>query len=203
MIFGSKKKDVTGKPAPAAGEAAPKSKGESASPTNGGPQAKGAAGAGRKIRPRDLRQLRMAQSFSQVVAVLMRDPVYKNLRLSDLETMVLPPIMAGQFRVAHAATHQGKKQTSPFVPIAVALWARVSPAIDKKLSEQLDKPMQLPANAWASGDICWLITVAGDPRAVPKFLEQLQEKEFKGQQVKLRARDKDGKVVVRTLGKAA
>ena len=63
--------------------------------------------------------------------------------------------------------------------------------------------MTLPASQWASGNIVWLMAVAGDHRALPTFLKQLEEKEFKGKEVKLRARGTDGKVVVKTLGKAA
>ena len=42
----------------------------------------------------------MAQTFAQIVAVLMRDANFRNLRLTDLEWLVLPPVMAGQFRLA-------------------------------------------------------------------------------------------------------
>src|SRR5262245_27187607 len=52
--------------------------------------------------PPAARQMRLPQSFAQIVAVLMRDPGYKSLRVTDLEWLVLPPIMAGQFRLAHA-----------------------------------------------------------------------------------------------------
>jgi cytolysin-activating lysine-acyltransferase len=147
----------------------------------------------------------MAQTFAQVVAVLMRDPNFRNLRVADLEWLVIPPIMAGQFRLAHGVTQPGAgkaEQGGIAVPVAVALWARVSPAIDKAFSENLDKPMQLRPNQWASGDILWLMATAGDPRAVPPFLKQLGETTFKGQHVKMRMRGSDGKVVVRVLGQA-
>jgi len=81
---------------------------------------------------------RMAQSFAQVVAVLMRDPQFRNLRVVDLEWLVLPPIMAGQFRVGHASRQPeaGKAQRGGVaIPVAVALWARVSPQIDQRLAE--------------------------------------------------------------------
>ena len=58
-------------------------------------------------RPRDARQARMAQSFAQIVAVLMRDPNFRNMRLADLEWLVLPPVMAGQFRLAQVPMPQG------------------------------------------------------------------------------------------------
>jgi hemolysin-activating ACP:hemolysin acyltransferase len=85
----------------------------------------------------------------------------------------------------------------------VALWARVSDAIDKGLSESLDKPVRLKAGDWACGDNVWLMAVAGDKNAVPKFLEQLAQTQFKGQRVKMRLRGPDNKVVVKTLGQAA
>jgi cytolysin-activating lysine-acyltransferase len=167
----------------------------------------GARGApARTRRPAETRQARFGQSFSQIIAVLMRDQNFKNMRIADLEWLVLPPVMAGQFRLAHmpAPPRPGEKPKSDeksgvLVPVAVALWARVSPQIDKGLSENLDKPVRLRTNQWASGNIIWLMAVAGDRRAIPKFLEQLKEKEFKGQEVKMRANAGEGKVVVKTL----
>ncbi len=79
------------------------------------PQATDAAAAApnQPIRPRDARQIRIAQSFAQVVAVLMRDPNFKKLPLADLEWLVLPPLMAGQFRLAHMQTQQPGNDKQP------------------------------------------------------------------------------------------
>ena len=158
------------------------------------------------VRPRDARQSRLAQTFAQVVAVLMRDPNFKKLTLADLEWLVLPPLMAGQFRLAHMQQPQPgneKQEAGMLVPVAVALWARVSPAIDKRLSENLDEAVRLQPNEWASGDKLWLMVAAGDPRTVPSFVQQLEKTEFKDKQVKLRRRGADGKVAVATLGTGA
>ena len=153
-------------------------------------------------RPRAAPQSRMAQAFSQIVAVLMRDPGYRNLRIADLEHLVLPPVMAGQFRLALGTRmpDAGKaQQGSIHVPVAVALWARVSSQVNKGLSENLDKPVWLRPSEWTSGDIVWLMAAAGQPGALPEFLKQLAEKQFKGQQVKMRLGKSDGKFVVQTL----
>ena len=155
------------------------------------------------VKPRDARHARMSQSFSQVVAVLMRDANFRNLRLADLEWLVLPAIMSGQFKLGHARAQPGadkSKDGGTFIPVAVAMWARVSPAIDKAMSENLDKPVRLKANQWMSGDIPWLIAVAGDQRMIPTFLKQLSMEEFKGKHVKMRARTPDGGVSLKTLG---
>ncbi len=136
-----------------------------------------------------------ARDFSQVVAVLMRAPNYKNLRISDLEWLVIPPLLAGQCRTALSRF----SKDGPFVPVAAALWARVSPSVDKRLSEELDKPPLLRASEWTSGDIIWLITLAGEPKALAEFLPQLQKADFNGRPVKMRVQMADGKTVVQTL----
>ena len=178
----------------------------------GGPRPQVAA-AGTATRPRDARQLRLGRSFAQVVAVLMRDRNFRQMRLADLEWLVLPPLMAGQFRLAQMPAPppkgekpagEGKDQAGAgpgvLVPIAVALWARVSANTDKALQGNLDKQARLHPADWASGDNIWLIAVAGDKRAIPKFIEQLYLAEFKGKLVKMRMRGADGKAVVRTMG---
>jgi hemolysin-activating ACP:hemolysin acyltransferase len=161
------------------------------------------------MRPSEAHHDRMTQSFANVVAVLMRDPGFRNLRLADLEWLVLPPILSGQWRLAHSSAQppsakpgDAKPESRMLVPVAVALWASVSPEIDKRLSENLDKPMKLRPNEWLTGNIPWLVAVAADRRAFPKFLKQLEENEFKGKQVKLRANGPDGKVVVKMLSQS-
>lgn len=188
---------VTGKklPEPPLSGVAMRANGIQTPPTSGTPPAT-------KTLPREARQARFAQAFSHIIAVLMRDANYRNLRLAELEWLVVPPVMAGQWRLAHAKAPSGDKsdQSGIYVPVAVALWARVSPAIDKRLSENLDKQLQLRANEWVSGDNVWLIAAAGNPKTVATFLKQLGETDFKGQLVKMRARGPDGTVVIKTLG---
>lgn len=144
----------------------------------------------------------MAQAFAQVVAVLMRDANFRNLRVGDLEWLVLPPILAGQFKLGHAARPAEEKVRQPGVriPITVALWARVSADIDKRFSEERDKPMQLRPNQWASGDHIWIMATAGDRRAMPHFLKEMAQTVFKDQQVKMRVGGGDGKVAIKVLG---
>ena len=161
-------------------------------------------------RPRDSGQERMGQSFAQVVAVLMRDRNFRTLRLSELETLVLPAIMSGQCRIAQApqpsptAGKSGAEGRGVLLPIGVALWASVSAAVDKRLSESVDKPsFGLMPNEWASGNNLWLIAVAGDPRAMPTFLKKLGENEFKGRPVKMRSMGPDAKPIVKMLETAA
>lgn len=151
--------------------------------------------------PEAVRLARYAQNFANIVAVLMRDPGFQNLRLADLEWLVLPAIMSGQWRLAQSKIGPDGKVADDGVlfPSAVALWASVSPEIDQRLSENLDKPLLLKSHEWLSGDVLWLVAAAGDRKVVPAFLKQLAATDFKGKQVKARVTGPDGKIVVRTL----
>jgi len=206
MIWG-KGKDSKAKSANGVADSpAPQPKTSSAAaPAPPPPAAKAPAGdganaklSGIKARTSAAQTSKFAQLFSQAVAVLMRDPNYKNLPLHELE-FLLPPIMTGQCAVANAKA----AEDGPYLPVAVALWAHVSPAVDTRLSENLDKPIAMKANEWTSGSIPWLITVAGSPKALPGFVKQLCEKQFKGQKVKMRAADKAGKRSVQILSAEA
>jgi cytolysin-activating lysine-acyltransferase len=143
-----------------------------------------------------------AENFSQIAAVMMRDRNFRNTRLGELEWLLLPPLLAGQWRlgkVSASVPNADPKAGVTLVPAAMALWARVSPAVDERLAKDLDKPLLLKPNEWTSGDILWLIAVAGDPRAMPRFLVSLRDREFKDKTVKLRAGGPDKKPVVMNL----
>lgn len=174
-----------------------------------------------QVRPREARQARFARSFAQVVAVLMRDPNFRTMPLADLEWLVLPAVMSGQFRVAEAPASLGPDKATDkatdkardkapdkaktggvLVPVAVALWARVSGEIDKALAGSLDRPVRLKPHQWASGEHVWLVAVAGDRRAVPKLIERIASTELKGQRIKMRVKGTGNTVVVKTLGEA-
>jgi cytolysin-activating lysine-acyltransferase len=170
-----------------------------------------------QVRPREARQARFARSFAQVVAVLMRDPNFRTMPLADLEWLVLPAVMSGQFRVAEAPASLGpgkgpdkaadkapdKTRTGGvLVPVAVALWARVSGEIDKALAGSLDQPVRLKPHQWASGEHVWLVAVAGDRRAVPKLIDEIARTDLKGQRIKMRVKGTGNTVVVKTLGEA-
>ena len=140
--------------------------------------------------------IRQSVAFAQIVTVLMRSPRYRHYTLGDLEWLVVPALATGQWRVLGAQS----KQNGVSIPVAVALWARVSPEVDKKLSENLHVPIRLRPDEWKSGDILWLVDAVGDPRAVPQVLKQLLETSFKGREAKVRAAGEDGKITVRKLG---
>lgn len=159
----------------------------------------------RALHPRERQEARYAFAFSQIVAVLMRDPSFRKLRIAELEWLVVPAVLTGQWKLAHMRSEEidkvnGERRLGNLaMPVAVALWANVSAEVDTRLAEEFDKPAVLRADEWSSGDRLWLIAVAGEPRAFPRFLKALEETEFKDRVVKVRSRGPDNKVVVTTL----
>ena len=159
--------------------------------------AKSRSGNGARARSVDpARQARMAAaSFGEIVGVLMRSPHYRHYSLADLEWLVVPPLLANQFTLAASRTKEGGIPA----PIGVALWARVSDEVDKKLSTGLDRPVRLRPDEWTSGETLWLIDAVGAPDAVKAMVGGIGKAMFDGKPFKLRARDKDGNVSVQTI----
>jgi cytolysin-activating lysine-acyltransferase len=148
-------------------------------------------------------QAQRAAALSNIVALMIRDPKFRVMKIADLEWLVMPAILSGQWQLAQGTTPAGeKKEGAPapgrMFPVAAALWARVSPAVDARLSSNLDKPMMLKPQEWTSGDIVWIIAVPGQAQYLKKFLQHLQTSIFKGRTVKIRS-VANGKPAVRTL----
>ena len=139
--------------------------------------------------------VRHSLAFAQIVSLLMRSAQHKRYPIGALEWLVIPPLLTGQFSIAEARS----KQSGASAPVAVVLWARVSPEVDKRLSENLDRPIQLRPREWRSGDLLWVVEAVGDARVLPPLLKRLGESTFKGREVKVRRRGADGKVAVSTL----
>jgi cytolysin-activating lysine-acyltransferase len=147
-----------------------------------------------KIR-RDAASLRNALAFTQALGVLMRSPHYRKYTLADLEWLVIPPLMARQFRIGEAKPDpQG-----PSLPVAVVFWALVSPDVDKRLMEAKSAAPALKPEEWKSGDILWLVHAAGETRFVRSVIDQLMKSTFKGRAIKVLAADRDGHASVHVL----
>ena len=138
---------------------------------------------------------RLAGAFGEIVSVLMRSEAHRTQMLMDLEWLVLPALATGQFTIAGAQS----KSVGYSLPVGAVLWARVSPEVDQRLASNLDQPLRLKPEEWASGDIYWLVEAVGDNRVIGPMLKGLAEREWKGKQVKFRARNEQGQRVVKVI----
>jgi hemolysin-activating ACP:hemolysin acyltransferase len=157
-------------------------------------QAKQALGAD-ELQKRAADSKRRMALFGSIVIIFMRSPQFRALSLAELETLIVPAFINNQFLVMETQS----KENGLVAPVGVALWALVSAEVDQRLSTNLDQPIKLSQNEWRSGNIAWLVAVAGDARIISPVLQKVRETVLKGSPLKLRAKDKDGREAVRTL----
>jgi cytolysin-activating lysine-acyltransferase len=139
------------------------------------------------------RDLLFAAAFAKIASLLMHSPAHNHLHVSDLKWLIVPPLLLEQFAIFEGVPKGGVLLT----PFAAALWAGVSPEVDRRLSEDKGPSLRLAAEEWQSGDILWIIDAVGHPDIVPAFLEELVATQFFGEHPKMRVIDKQG--VARTL----
>ncbi|WP_186400862.1 toxin-activating lysine-acyltransferase [Stappia sp. P2PMeth1] len=110
--------------------------------------------------------------FGEIVSLLARDPRHRHMSLGDLEWAVMPPLRAGQFLTMRGKI---KDRDDLSVPLAVALWAKVSPEVDAKLEAQraAGVSFRLAPHEWTSGEIPWLLLTAGANQFRIKLADQL------------------------------
>lgn len=137
----------------------------------------------------------VAASFGEVVTLMMRTPRYRKMPIESLEATAAAPVALGQVAIAEAQS----KETGAVMPIAAVLWAKVSPEVDRRLSDTENETTSLSIHEWRSGDIPWIIEAIGERKALGKLLHQLVTSVFKSTQPKMRTTGADGKPTVGRL----
>ncbi len=148
-----------------------------------------------EVKKRAIAAKQVAASFGEIVMLLMRSPTEKFHSLQDLEWLIAPALVRGQFALADAQS----KETGVVMPVGAVLWALVSAEVDKRLTEKTEEPIRLLPDEWRSGDIPWIILTAGDSKVVGGLLQQMTKAMFKEKPAKIRVKGQDGKVVVGRL----
>lgn len=100
------------------------------------------------------------QKFAQVTISLMGVPRYSSQPVSDLQRLIMAPLVRDRIAIAML---KGKEEDKPGEMMAgVAIWASVSDEVDAKIREQIKAgvfPVQLQGDDWRSGDKMWLLDV--------------------------------------------
>jgi cytolysin-activating lysine-acyltransferase len=125
--------------------------------------------------------------FGQVVWLLMNIPVYRHLFLTDLEWMVLPPIMLSQYRLFRDGNRV----------VAFAAWANLSEAAEARLQEP--NARLAPAD-WRSGDRLWLVNLFAPFGHQEAALKELEQTALAGKTFRMHRHGPDGKRSVEVVG---
>ena len=144
----------------------------------------------------------MAQSPIETLGVvtflLMNSREHQDLTLAQMRRMVLPPLDHGLAVTAKGKT--GADGQSGEQPIAFALFARVSEEWDAALRAPDFELVNLPQEAWTSGDHQWLLLLVGRQGVTAKFAQEAAKALFKaGSTVNIRLRDDAGGYGVREV----
>lgn len=136
-----------------------------------------------------------AASVGDIAVVFSRSPAHKHYSLADIEWMIMPAVSHGQFYVAEAMNKESGFRT----PIAVVTWALVSEEVDQRLSADFSHRIRLRPDEWKSGDIAWIVDLAGAPVGIRHALQWMKAGPFKDKDAKLVVRDAQGAARVETL----
>ncbi len=138
----------------------------------------------------------VSASIGDIAVVFSRVESHKHFALADIQWMIVPPVVLGQFYVAELA----HKEQGVRAPVAAVTWAYVSLEVDQRLRAQADERVKLAPAEWKSGEITWLIDMAGEPRALAATLRKLNETVFANKQVYVWTRNSSGEKQVLMLG---
>jgi len=126
-------------------------------------------------------------AIGQLAVVMARSLEHQQVRLADIQTLLLPPVLSGQYAIAT----DNKTATGVTIPVAAVLWAHVSPDVDRRLS-LANEPPKLLRQDWTSGAIPWLIDAFGEPRASSRLLGTVLQARFARSGLRAMLRNPDG-----------
>ena len=115
------------------------------------------------------------------VWLMLSSPGHKHLFVTDFEWLVVPPILAKQFRLYRRDN----------VPIGFVSWARVSEEVEMRI---INGSVKLSPKEWTGGDRLWIIDVIAPFGGVEDIMADLN-KAFEGQTVKFIQADENGRRV--------
>jgi hemolysin-activating ACP:hemolysin acyltransferase len=134
--------------------------------------------------------------LGDVVSLLARSPKYKSHTLADLEWLVAPALMTGQFQMAEGMDPATGARGS----LALVIWANVSDEVEGRLRSNAGQSHRLRPEEWAGGPHAWLMLAAGEPRALQGLLGNIAGTHFKERPLLVEQRDASGRTVVTSLG---
>lgn len=111
-----------------------------------------------------------AEVLGDAVWLMTHSASHKHLFLADLEWLVLPPIMARQFRIFKTGDR----------PFAFVTWALLNEEAEKRLLA--GQPRVRPGD-WRAGDRLWVIDVVAPFGGADGVLTHLKQRLFKERRV--------------------
>jgi cytolysin-activating lysine-acyltransferase len=155
----------------------------------------GADASSRRIVPKNAKSWQTAsRALGEIMSVLQHSKRFRATPIGDLDWMIMPAIWAGQYKLGKDS--RSKEIEAP--PTAAIFWARVSPVVDQRLSQDPTAQIRLRPEEWISGDIVWVVEAVGPEPVIQAMLRQLAEDVVRGP-LKVRAMGPKSRVMTATI----
>jgi len=139
------------------------------------------------VHAQSLKVLKRLPAMGPVIMLYMQSSHRRFQFISDLEWLLLPPLVGGQCKLYM------KKE----YPISFISWAFLDEDAEKRLFHNGGK---LRPEDWTSGKNLWIIDIVAPFGGVENMLKDIQKNEFPGQSLKMIAPDpKTGGIKARVL----
>ena len=137
----------------------------------------------------------ISASIGDICIVMSKSPAYKFHTLADIEWLVLPAVLSGQYYVAELEhAEQGMR-----APVACVTWASVSTEVGQRLASDANTSVRIKPDEWSSGPHLWIIHTIGEPKALGAAMNVLAEAAFKSKTVNVVTRSANGELTVENL----
>ncbi|MBF0327110.1 MAG: toxin-activating lysine-acyltransferase [Alphaproteobacteria bacterium] len=113
----------------------------------------------------------LPDAVGQILGLVLASPAHRHLFLSDLEWLVIPPVMLQQFRLFRK---DGRV-------VGYASWAFLSAEAETRM---LKGARRIAPADWRSGEALWLIELVAPFGGGEAMLVELREKVFAGKKLK-------------------
>ena len=123
--------------------------------------------------------LALESTLGAISILASKSQAHKYLFLSDLEWLIIPPLIRKQFVVFRSEKNE---------PVAFVSWAKVSDEVEKRL---LSGSTKLQPKDWDSGDKFYIMDIISPFAKSKDVLKELQEKHIKDKEAKILGPNKD------------
>lgn len=103
--------------------------------------------------------------LGEIVSLMIRSPAHRHLFLADLEWLVAPPLMLGQFRL-----YRRDK-----APVAYVSWALLTEEAERRV---INGAWRLTPGDWKAGDRVWVVDVVAPYGGLDAIMKDLRERVF-------------------------
>jgi cytolysin-activating lysine-acyltransferase len=158
------------------------------------------ANPGKPTQPSSVATPTVPAVFGEIAWLMTQSTLHKSMFLSDLEWLVMPPLMLGQFRLFHGPDplKAGNQR-----PIGCIFWALAVPEVAERLATGIARMRPTdwrPVGLAGVGDTAaqntdatiWIVDCLAPFGGADQMIQDFREKVFPGRDVKWRSVSSDG-----------